>query len=81
MSEQIRQQRKRSRNRLRRDALKDITRLLALEDHDALDEEMYQAFLRGQYAGCATCWAAFVARAALENRKYPLPDWATMEAE
>jgi hypothetical protein len=46
-------------------------KLLVVDDHEADDDELYEAHLAGNYLGCLSCAAAFVARALLEGRELP----------
>ena len=53
-----------------------LRRIVALlntegEDHDAHDDECYEAFMSGHFFGCASCKAAYIARALLEGRTPP----------
>lgn len=59
----------------------DALRLLHADEHEAGDDESYEAFLVGNYAGCASCEAAFIIRAAAEGRAYPTPNWSVYREE
>lgn len=63
-------------------AFRDIIRALKIDEHEAdcvaewqdgTKTDLYEAWLQGDYAGCYSCVAAYIARAALERRHYPPP--------